>query len=188
VWLQTSKNSVIELFGKYKSRPVISSSKRDGSYKAKWYNRPKKLEDPWISLGNYDANNKSDIVYGGAKVGLKRQGRIPRDHNGANVYIRDRLGCCIERGASKETCKDALALNSPKVEEEPGDPVFGPFYAKVCIIASMTCALYVICSIIRIACMKRQHNAPIPEPKPADDLEKNAALERRKEVNKVPLV
>jgi len=51
------------------------------------------------------------MIYGGSGYISSTMGRIPRDHNGANVYIRDRLGCCIERGASTETCNGAQALN-----------------------------------------------------------------------------
>jgi len=92
-WLQTSKDAATTRFGENKPRSVIASSGKAGAYKAKWMNRAGYKEDPWISIFDHFHNNRKDQVYGENNFNNVLHGSVPKNHNGANVYIRNRAGC-----------------------------------------------------------------------------------------------
>jgi len=87
-WLITAKDQVL---GYYINQPrtIIKSSTSDGQYKAKWYRRTGRLEDPWISLSDH-GTVVGNVMYGEDSYGGGHaSGVLPSNkNNGADVYIR----------------------------------------------------------------------------------------------------
>jgi len=88
-WLITNVNDAIGGFYENELRNIQSSSKQATPYKAKWYNRDGKSEDPWISVTDHGpAIAAGEIVYGEASFGLTHASAVLPLHDGADVYIR----------------------------------------------------------------------------------------------------
>jgi hypothetical protein len=72
-----------------KPRWIVKSSEHAEPYQAKWYNRARNKEDPWVSerdhwlSGDYDSGA---MLYG--EAGRSGHTAMKNVHGGANVYIR----------------------------------------------------------------------------------------------------
>ena len=72
-------------------RTIIKSSTKPNSYKARWYRRNGAKEDPWISLNDHaPAIGQGNILYGENRYAGGHAGNVLPNHNGANVYIRNK--------------------------------------------------------------------------------------------------
>ena len=87
LWLVATKDAVMGPTDGYTNdaRDVRMSSRDSNPHTVKWYNRYGSDTDPWISLTDHDLGQ--NILYGGAAFGGYKP--TVRDHNGANVYIRN---------------------------------------------------------------------------------------------------
>jgi hypothetical protein len=85
-WLVTTKASVLSWYANG-YRPVLKSSRYSTHYQARWYRRSYCcVEDPWISLGNYN----SDVIHGAG--GHSANNHLIYHYQGARVFIRDSTG------------------------------------------------------------------------------------------------
>ena len=86
VWLIAAKDQVYG-WCYNEDRTILMASTSDVPFQAKWFRRPGRLEDPWISLKDhvYCVTNNC-ILYGGNSFGGPHA-QLLSLHNGADVFI-----------------------------------------------------------------------------------------------------
>ena len=88
-WLIANKDQLIGSYYSNQPRLVNKSSKNSSSYYSKWYRRKGHVEDPWVSLGDYEQSvGTGEVLYGEGHYMGKHATDVLDSHNGANVYIR----------------------------------------------------------------------------------------------------
>jgi hypothetical protein len=89
-WLIATKDSVIGWYANG-HRQILSSSKSASPHQARWYRRQGNHEDPWIStIDHSPAIGQGEIVYGENNFGSTHANAVLPNHQGANVYIRQK--------------------------------------------------------------------------------------------------
>lgn len=125
-WLISAKDQV---WGYYQNgqRTVKCSSTNPHTYKARWYRRQNKKQDPWIGLA--DHGTRPAMLYGGnSYAGWPT--KAAKSHGGLNVFIR--------KGSAGASSQKEIDVSVIGYEKDPGDLLYpdSPVRVEACSEAS----------------------------------------------------